>query len=89
MNVTYANGTAQSNLRLVSETAAPAGKTYVPPAPPGINPDINLDFPPITFPDIGNGGIYLNAGTARIALICQNGLARTTNFGAGAATVWD
>lgn len=89
VNVTYANGTAQSNLRLVSETAAPAGKTYVPPATTGINPDINLDFPPITFPDIGGGGIYLNAGTARIALICKNGLARTTNFGSGAATVWD
>lgn len=89
VNVTYANGTAQSNLRLVSETAAPAGKTYVPPATIGGNPDINLDFPPITFPDIGTGGFWLNAGSGGIALICENGLARTSNFGSGAATVWD
>lgn len=86
-NVTYANGTASTTLRLVSETAAPAGRTYVPPAVSGPNPYPDIEFPPIEFPD--NPGPNLNAGSSRIALICQNGLARTTNFGAGAATVWD
>lgn len=89
VNVTYAGGTATTNLRLVSETAAPAGRTYVPPATTGANPFPDIEFPPIEFPDSGFGNGWMNAGTARIAAICKNGLARTTNWGAGAATVWD
>jgi hypothetical protein len=86
VSVTYTGGTATTTLRLVSETAAPAGRTYVPPATSGANPN-PIEFPPIEFPDAPD--FNLNAGTARIALICENGLARTTNFGSGAATVWD
>lgn len=87
VNVTYAGGTATTTLRLVSETAAPAGRTYVPPATAGPSPNPNIDFPPIEFPSTPD--FNLRAGTSRIALICKNGLARTTNFGSGAATVWD
>jgi hypothetical protein len=86
VSVTYNGGTATTTLRLVSETAAPAGRTYVPPATSGENPN-PIDFPPIIFPDVPD--FNLGAGTARIALICRNGLARTTNFGSGAATTWD
>jgi hypothetical protein len=86
VSVTYNGGTATTTLRLVSETAAPAGRTYVPPATSGANPN-PIDFPPIEFPDTPD--FNLGAGTARIALICKNGLARTTNFGSGAATTWD
>ena len=89
VNVTYDGGTATTNLRLVSETAAPAGRTYVPPATTGANPFPDIEFPPIEFPDSGFGNGWMNAGTSRIAAICVNGLARTTNWGAGAATVWD
>jgi len=89
VNVTYAGGTATTNLRLVSETAAPAGRTYVPPATTGANPFPDIEFPPIEFPDSGFGNGWMNAGTSRIAAICQYGIARTTNWGAGAATVWD
>jgi hypothetical protein len=86
VSVTYNGGTATTTLRLVSETAAPAGRTYVPPATSGANPN-PIDFPPIEFPDTPD--FNLGAGTARIALICKEGLARTTNFGSGAATTWD
>lgn len=86
VNVTYAGGTAATTLRLVSETAAPAGRTYVPPATGGPSPN-PIDFPPITFPDTPD--FNLRTGAGGIALICTKGLARTTNFGSGAATVWD
>lgn len=89
VNVTYAGGTATTNLRLVSETAAPAGRTYVPPATTGANPFPDIEFPPIEFPDSGFGNGWMNAGTSRIAAICQYGIARTTNFGSSEATTWD
>lgn len=87
VNVTYQNGTARTQVRLTSETAAPAGQTYVPTPTTGPNPDIGIEFPTPDFPNIGDP--WLGTGNGRIALICQNGLARTTNFGSGAATVWD
>jgi hypothetical protein len=86
VSVTYNGGTATTTLRLVSETAAPAGRTYVPPATSGANPN-PIDFPPIIFPDTPD--FNLRTGQGGIALICTKGLARTTNFGSGAATVWD
>jgi hypothetical protein len=86
VSVTYNGGTATTTLRLVSETAAPAGRTYVPPATSGANPN-PIDFPPIIFPNTPD--FNLRTGQGGIALICTKGLARTTNFGSGAATVWD
>lgn len=87
VNITYAGGTAKTIVRLTSETAAPAGQTYVPTPTNGPNPDIGIEFPTPDFPDAGD--VWLGAGTSRIALICQNGLARTTNFGSGLNTNWD
>lgn len=89
VSIAHSDGTARTTLRLVSETAAPAGQTYVPPSAPGATPNFSLDLPALEVPSGGFGGLNLVAGTGRIALICQNGLARTTNFGQGAATVWD
>lgn len=89
VNVTYADGTAKTTVRMTSETAAPAGQTHVPKALTGPSPDFGIEFPSFEFPNSGIGNFYLNSGTGRIALICKNGLARTTNFGSGAATVWD
>jgi hypothetical protein len=87
VNVTYAGGTATTTLRLISETAAPAGRTYVPPAVGGPSPNPDIDFPPIILPDTPD--FNLRTGSGGIALIGTKGLARTTNFGSGAATVWD
>ena len=89
VNVTYADGTARTTVRMVSETAAPPGQTYVPKLMAGPTPDFGLEFPMPEFPDLGIGNFYMNSGTQRIAAICQYGIARTTNFGSGAATVWD
>lgn len=87
VSVLYTGGTARTTVRLTSETAAPAGQTYVPKAMTGPQPNPDIEFPTPTFPDIGD--FWLGTGNGRIALICKNGLARTTNFGSGAATVWD
>jgi hypothetical protein len=86
VTVAYAGGTATTTLRLISETAAPAGRTYVPPATSGPSPD-PIDFPPIEFPSTPD--FNLRTGQGGIALIGTKGLARTGNFGSGAATVWD
>lgn len=75
------------------ETHGPDGVTYTPPPETqnGIDVDFDLD---LTFPGLGDLGLQpvavasLYRGTRRIALIGTNGLARTTNFGDGAATHW-
>jgi hypothetical protein len=87
VNVTYAGGTATTTVRLMSETAAPAGQTYVPKAMPGPQPQPPIEFPLPEFPT--NPNPWLPTGNGRIALIGTKGLARTANFGAGGATVWD
>lgn len=89
VSVQYTGGTARTTLRLVSETAAPAGQTYAPPPALTSLPDLTLQTPGLTFPNSGIGNLYLNGGTGRIALIGSKGLARTTNWGMGAAVNWD
>lgn len=82
------SGMRTCRVSLEKEVQGQPAVTYYPPqdaytpVPWPINP-----YPDIWFP--GHTDIWLRGGTDRIALICDNGLARTTNFGAGDATVWD
>ena len=83
VSVQYLDGTARTTLRLTSETAAPAGQTYVPPPSVGGDlPDFSLEIPGITIPDGGIGGYGLLAGSPNMAAICSNGLALTADFDA-------
>lgn len=86
-------GVRVCRVTIEKEVQGTAAVTYYPPQDyyPGLPfptnpyPDPVITFPDTTYPQ----DYWLRGGLNRIALICQNGLARTTNFGQGAATVWD
>ena len=67
-------------------TYYPPQDSYTPwPFPEFPFPDPGIWTPDTTYPE----DYWLRGGTSRIAAICQLGIARTTNFGSGAATTWD
>lgn len=82
-----------ARVTIEKETVGTPAVTYFPPQdnypgqpfPVNPYPDPIIQFPDDTYPE----DWYLRSGANRIALICKNGLARTTNFGSGAATTWD
>lgn len=95
VNIRYnEDGTASSTLTARSETSARNGVTYHPPTnattPPYDPPDNDFVPPVITFPPAASiQAVQLYKGTQRIALIGTSGIARTFNFGSGAATTWE
>lgn len=86
-------GVRTCRVSIEKEVQGQAATTYYPPQdaysnvpwPTNPYPDPIIQFPTDTYPE----DFWLRGGANRIALITRNGLARTTNFGSGAATTWD